>query len=110
MIGVAPLPWTVRCWRSRGPQPVRAGCVSLSPPSGPVPGVREHAAMQQAPWIDRELSARLPVLRSEGEGQALEYMRAFPDNAHELAKEVAAFATSNAGAILLGINDDGALV
>jgi hypothetical protein len=44
------------------------------------------------------------------EGQTLEFMEKFPDNARELAKEVAAFATSNAGTIYLGADDDGKVV
>lgn len=45
-----------------------------------------------------------------GEGQHIEWMEAFPDNAWELRKEIAAFATSNPGVIFLGIADDGTVV
>jgi hypothetical protein len=34
----------------------------------------------------------------------------FPQQAHDLAKEIAAFATSNTGIILLGVADDGTLI
>lgn len=61
-------------------------------------------------WADRQLSADLPRLRVAGEGQALEYMKQFPDQAHELAKEIAAFATSNQGVILIGVGNDGSLI
>lgn len=37
----------------------------------------------------------------------MEFIQAFPVKAHDLAKEIAAFATSNAGTILLGVNDEG---
>ena len=37
-------------------------------------------------------------------------MENFPANARELAKEIAAFATSNAGTILIGVSDSGELV
>jgi ATP-dependent DNA helicase RecG len=40
------------------------------------------------------------------EGQTVEFMEAFPKNARELGKEIAAFSTSNTGFIFLGITDD----
>ena len=61
-------------------------------------------------WTDAQLSQELPVLRSRGEGQTLEYMARYPENARELGKEIAAFATTNAGLILLGVSDDGDLI
>lgn len=62
------------------------------------------------PWADASLSRDLPVLRSRGEGQELEYMERFPENVRDLAKEIAAFATANGGLILVGVTDDGGLV
>lgn len=56
-------------------------------------------------WADQKLSADLPVLRARGENQDLEYMQAFPENVRELGKEIAAFATSNQGTIVLGVSD-----
>ena len=61
-------------------------------------------------WADATLSADLPDLRARGESQTLEYIREFPQNVRELAKEIAAFATSNAGMVLLGVDDEGELV
>lgn len=61
-------------------------------------------------WVDQKLSAELPILRGKGESQELEYMAAFPENARELGKEIAAFASSNPGVILLGVSDDGDLL
>ena len=52
----------------------------------------------------------LPVLRSRGEGQHLEYKKIFPQNTRDLGKEIAAFATSNQGTILIGVSDSGDLV
>jgi len=43
----------------------------------------------------------------EGEGQSIEFMASFPANARDLAKEIAAFSTSNDGDIYLGVEDDG---
>lgn len=62
------------------------------------------------PWIDEEASRRLPILCAQGEGQTLEFMRSYPEQARDLAKEIAAFATSNAGTILLGVDNDGSCV
>lgn len=61
-------------------------------------------------WADEKLSRDLPVLRSQGEGQHLEYTKIFPQNTRDLAKEIAAFATSNQGTILIGVSDSGDLV
>ncbi|WP_421708592.1 helix-turn-helix domain-containing protein [Algihabitans sp.] len=60
-------------------------------------------------WIDETLSAELPLLRDRGEGQHLEFMERYPDNGHELSREIAAFASSNPGNILIGVADDGSL-
>lgn len=58
-------------------------------------------------WADAELSNELPGLRSQGEGQLLEFKEAFPEQAHVLGKEIAAFATSGGGRILIGVSDMG---
>ena len=60
-------------------------------------------------WIDEALSTELPLLRDRGEGQHLEFMARYPENGHELSKEIAAFASSNPGTILIGVADDGSL-
>lgn len=52
----------------------------------------------------------LPQLAVGGETQTVEFKREFPKQASDLAKEIAAFATSNAGMILLGVEDDGEIV
>lgn len=44
------------------------------------------------------------------EGQEIEFMEDYPSNANELSKEIAAFATSNAATIYLGVADDGTIV
>ena len=49
----------------------------------------------------------LSELIAGGEGQAVEFKSRFPDQARDLAKEVAAFASSNDGVILFGVEDDG---
>ena len=61
-------------------------------------------------WADQRLSSELAILRARGESQELEYISEFPKNVRELAKEIAAFATSNPGVILLGVADNGDLV
>ena len=66
--------------------------------------------MDTPDWSDEGLSRDLPILRSRGEGQELEYMQEFPKNTRELAREIAAFATSNTGTILLGVSDSGDLL
>ncbi|MBA4097645.1 MAG: hypothetical protein C0484_12875 [Rhodospirillum sp.] len=46
-------------------------------------------------------------LIGEGESQTVEFKERFPDQAREMAKEIAAFATSNEGMVLVGVSDDG---
>lgn len=46
----------------------------------------------------------------QGECQCIEFMESYPLQARELAKEIAAFATSNPGNIFLGIRDDGVVI
>jgi ATP-dependent DNA helicase RecG len=62
------------------------------------------------PWADADLSQRLTDLAAEGESQELEYKERFPEQARDLAKEIAAFATSNSGIILLGVAKSGEIV
>ena len=66
--------------------------------------------MVEGEWIDKGLSAELPVLRDGGEGQRIEFKESYPENASELSKEIAAFASSNAGKIIIGVADGGELV
>jgi ATP-dependent DNA helicase RecG len=66
--------------------------------------------MQFPEWADKLLSEEMPVLRARGENQDIEYIRSFPNNTNDLAKEIAAFATSNQGTILLGVSDQGELI
>lgn len=62
------------------------------------------------PWRDKEYSERLPGIRLGGETQEVEFKRQWPDSADDIAKEIAAFASSNRGIILIGVADDGSLV
>lgn len=45
----------------------------------------------------------------QGESQEVEFKEDYPLQASDLAKEIAAFATSNSGRIYLGISDDGTI-
>ena len=69
----------------------------------------EHRSLQRAVQILVSGSGPglpLGVARVEGEGQTIEFMQSFPKNTRELAREIAAFATSNDGNIFIGVNDD----
>jgi ATP-dependent DNA helicase RecG len=61
-------------------------------------------------WADEVLSRDLPVLRARGESQELEYKSEFPENTRDLGKEIAAFASTNTGTILIGVSDAGDLI
>lgn len=60
-------------------------------------------------WIDQELSDQLLALCRSGEGQKLDYKRELPAQVRDLAKDIAAFASSGGGLILLGVRDDGSI-
>ena len=47
---------------------------------------------------------------AEGEGQSTEFKADFPESARDLAKEIAGFATSNEGHVILGVDDEGDVV
>lgn len=60
-------------------------------------------------WADAELSAKLEALAAGGENQEVELKREL-DQLRDIAREIAAFATTNAGIILIGVDDDGVIV
>lgn len=60
-------------------------------------------------WIDQDLSQQLLTLCQSGESQKLDYKREVPAQARDLAKDIAAFASSGGGLILLGVRDDGSV-
>lgn len=60
-------------------------------------------------WAYDEISKILPGIRAAGEKHTQEFMAEFPTQGHDLAKEVAAFATSGGGIILIGVRDDGSI-
>jgi hypothetical protein len=60
-------------------------------------------------WASAALSAALPDLCTQGESQHLEFKRALPAQGHEIAKSIAAFASSNPGRLIFGVADDGTI-
>lgn len=48
-------------------------------------------------------------LAQTGEGTFLEFKRTIP-SAHKIAREIAAFANTNGGTLLIGVDDDGSLI
>jgi tetratricopeptide (TPR) repeat protein len=70
----------------------------------------DHSSLRQAVIEMRsgsEPGTPLGLALVEGEGQTIEFMESFPENVRDLAKEIAAFATSNDGTIYIGVKDDG---
>lgn len=47
---------------------------------------------------------------ADGEGQAIEFKREFPHQARDLAKEIAAFGSTNPGTIYIGVDDNGGVI
>lgn len=72
------------------------------------------AAMQAATplpaWADPELSSALPSLCAKGEGQAIEFKLELPAQPHDIAKSIAAFASSNDGLLIYGVSDNSRIV
>lgn len=62
------------------------------------------------PWADAQLSAELLRLAQGGESETVEFKREFPKQARDLAKEIAAFASTSGGRLLLGVADDGSIL
>jgi len=60
-------------------------------------------------WANEEITKLLPEIRQRGEGPSYEFKEDFPEQTHILAKEIAAFATSGGGLILIGVRDDGTI-
>ncbi|MBP6899937.1 MAG: ATP-binding protein [Burkholderiaceae bacterium] len=69
-----------------------------------------QAARPLPAWADPELSSELPSLCAKGEGQAIEFKLGLPPQPHDIAKSIAAFASSNEGLLIYGVNDDGRIV
>jgi tetratricopeptide (TPR) repeat protein len=67
----------------------------------------ESTARILADMLPGERGLPITLALSEGEGQRVEFMQCFPGQARDLAKEIAAFSTSNDGNIFLGVRDDG---
>lgn len=61
-------------------------------------------------WADVEMSQNLPMLCSAGECQTVEFKRELPSQKRDLAKEIAAFASTEGGTILIGVDDGGTVV
>ncbi len=54
-------------------------------------------------WADPKLSADLPKVCECGESATVEFKAEFPKQAHDLAKELAAFGTCGGGTVYIGI-------
>jgi hypothetical protein len=62
------------------------------------------------PWADAQLSEALPRLAQGGESETVEFKRELPKQVRDLAKEIAALASSRGGRLLLGVADDGSIL
>lgn len=69
-----------------------------------------QAARPLPAWADADLSSELPTLCAKGEGQAVEFKVDLPQQPHDIAKSIAAFASSNDGLLIYGVRDDGLIV
>lgn len=61
-------------------------------------------------WADPRASGRLLTLCARGEAQHVEYKERLPDQAHDIGKSIAAFASSGGGTILYGVRNDGSVI
>jgi ATP-dependent DNA helicase RecG len=80
-----------------------------------LPGYRPIKAgaffeMTISDWADSELTNDLPRLLRVGETQEVEFKEKLPKQSTDFACEIAAFAGTNNGMILLGVSDSGVIV
>ncbi len=66
--------------------------------------------MDFVPWANSQLSGDLPSLARGGENEIVEFKRELPKQVRDLAKEIAAFASTRGGRLILGVDDSGAIV
>lgn len=64
---------------------------------------------EDGPRPELEIAARIEAALRSGEGHTVEFKEALPPQLRDLAKEVAAFASSSGGIVILGVRDDGSL-
>lgn len=67
-------------------------------------------AMTIEPWANARMSIDLPGLTRGGENETIEFKRELPRQVRDLAKEIAAFASTRGGQLLLGVDDNGSIV
>ena len=67
-------------------------------------------AMSIEPWANAQLSVDLSRLAQGGESDNVEFKRELPKQVRDLAKEIAAFASTSGGQLLLGVDDAGDIV
>ncbi|WP_154224375.1 ATP-binding protein [Marinicella rhabdoformis] len=60
-------------------------------------------------WANQELSLQLPEIISKGENQFVDFKEILERN-ERMAKEIASFATSNDGMIIIGVDDNDQIV
>ncbi|MDA7977878.1 MAG: putative DNA binding domain-containing protein [Pirellulales bacterium] len=65
---------------------------------------------QIPPWVSVEATKALNQATAEGESQKIEFKEIVPSNGHDLAKEIAAFATSGGGKIYIGVAKTGVVI
>jgi hypothetical protein len=61
-------------------------------------------------WANAEACQLLPTLVAQGEGQCIEFKERLPEQAHDIGKSMAAFASSDGGYLIYGVTDDSGVV
>jgi ATP-dependent DNA helicase RecG len=61
-------------------------------------------------WCDAAFTAESPEIIAREEGAHTEFKRQVPDNTHDIAKDIVAFATSGGGVVLVGVSNTGEVV
>lgn len=64
---------------------------------------------EDSPHPELNIIARTEAALQSGEGPTVEFKEGLPPQLRDLAKEVAALATSGGGLVILGVRDDGSL-
>jgi predicted HTH transcriptional regulator len=69
-----------------------------------------HPATPLPAWADPELSSAPPSLCAKGEVKAIDFKIELPAQPHDIAKSIAAFASSSDGLLIYAVSDDGRIV
>lgn len=75
-------------------------------------GIGEHFAQRDEveDVADKDEGVDIELLLEKGEGETVEFKQQFPNSAHDMEKELVAFANLRGGTVVIGVNDNAGVV